>query len=258
MLCRIPLETNSSNIFAHFDYVAEAADPGSVGEGLCVYLIDPTIDAWDRDFTAAGPLGFVGKRGAVVGIGIDLAGNFCGEPNHVAIKSPAGDTLYQCALPCSSITPEDDWRDVSIKFDIDEHTCDMSIAGEDLFTGVKMEGISIPRTICIGVCAAANATHHAFITVNNISLVDHDDEDEDDVDGELGLASETESAGNELIPEADELLMVCRELFREATLQDGVSTPKSASRSGVDANEFGLAALFAGQWSDKSEQWCVP
>ena len=252
MLCRIPLETNSSNIFAHFDYVAEAADPGSVGEGLCVYLIDPSVDAWDRDFTAAGPLGFVGKRGAVLGIGIDLAGNFCGEPNQVAIKSPAGDILYQCALPCSAVTPEDDWRDVSIKFDIEEHTCDMSIAGQELFSGVALEGISIPRTICIGVCAAANATHHAFLAVNNISLVDDDDYDEEeDDDAELVLDNDT----NKLTAEADKLLTFCRELFSEATLQEEISSPKSASKSGVDANEFGLAALFAGQWTDKTEEW---
>ena len=204
MLCRIPLETNSSHIFAHFDYVAEAEDPGSVGEGLCVYLIDPALDGWDRDFTTAGPLGFVGKKGAVVGIAIDLAGNFCGKPNHVAIKSPAGDTLFRCALPCSAVTPANDWRDVSIQFDIDEHTCDMSIAGEELFTGVKLECISIPRTICIGVCAAANATHHAFIAVNNISLDDDDDYDEEE-DNDAELALETIESGTARVSHAIEI-----------------------------------------------------
>lgn len=149
-----------------------------MGEGLCVYLVDPSISGWDRDFAVGGPLGFrggshiAGRRGVVVGIAIDLTGSFCAEPNQVAIKSAAGVILYQCDFPYSAITSPGEWRDVSIKFGVDSSSCDMSIGGKEVFAGVRLAGVCIPRTACIGVCASASATHHAFISVNNISLLD--------------------------------------------------------------------------------------
>ena len=214
-----------------------------------MYLIDPSVDEWDRDFTSKGGLmNLVGKKGVVLGVGIDLAGNFCGQANQVAIKTPAGDTIHQCTIPCAAVTAEDEWRPVSIKFDIDDLTCDMSIGGVQLFEGIRLQQVSIPHTLCIGVCASTIAARPAFIAVNNISLVDHNEEDEEDVNNvvDAEVAVSVKNTDNELVAEADELLTICRQIFSESTIQDNISTPKSASKSGVDANEFGLAALCAG------------
>ena len=71
------------------------------GEGLCVYLLDPSVPGWDRHFDGSGPLGFVGKKGAIVGVGIDCSGDFSnGKPGSIAIKRASDNTLL-----CEPVQP---------------------------------------------------------------------------------------------------------------------------------------------------------
>merc|ERR1712100_752826 len=98
----------------------KAFDEGG-GQGLCIYLLDPSVPGWDRKFNGKGPLGFVGKTGAIVGVGIDCTGTFCeGEPASVAIKR-ASDSQLLCdpvKLETGVVTRKDDfWREVKIRFD---------------------------------------------------------------------------------------------------------------------------------------------
>ena len=77
LLCRVPFQCRSNEIHASLEYVMEpksAAEGG--GQGLCVYLVDPSVPGWDRHFDGSGPMGFVGKKGAILGVGIDMTGEF--------------------------------------------------------------------------------------------------------------------------------------------------------------------------------------
>ena len=178
MLCRVPLETAGSEILANLEYVVEAETAESVGEGLCVYLVDPSVDGWDQHFDGDGPMGFVGKKGLVLGVVIDLTGNLCGEANHAAIVSASGDVVHKCALSCEPITPEDEWRQVGLKFNIKTNTCDMTIEDEVVMTKIPLGDIQIPGKVCIGVCAGSNEKQHALICVNNLYIVDEDSMEE--------------------------------------------------------------------------------
>merc|ERR1712166_1647425 len=88
LMCRVPFEAKGSELHASLEYSMKpksAAEGG--GQGLCIYLVDPSIAGWDRHFDGTGPLGFVGKKGAIVGVGIDCTGKFCeGKPASIAVK----------------------------------------------------------------------------------------------------------------------------------------------------------------------------
>ena len=178
VLCRVPLETAGSEILANLEYVVEAETAESVGEGLCVYLVDPSVDGWDQHFDGDGPTGLVGKKGVVLGVVIDLTGNLCGEANHAAIVSASGDVVHKCALSCEPITPEDEWRQVGLKFNIKTNTCDMTIEDEVVMTKIPLGDIQIPGKVCIGVCAGSNEKQHALICVNDLYIVDEDSMEE--------------------------------------------------------------------------------
>ena len=178
VLCRVPLETAGSEILANLEYVVETETAEKVGEGLCMYLIDPSVDGWDEHFDGGGSMGLVGKKGMVVGVAIDLSGNLCGEANHAAIVSASGDIVHKCALSCEQITPEDEWRQVGLKFNIKENTCSMTIADEEVMKKIPLGDIQIPGSICIGVCAGSNPNHHSLICVNDLYIVDEDSMEE--------------------------------------------------------------------------------
>ena len=56
MLCRFPFETSRSEVFAaQLEYVMEPnASAAAGGQGLCVYLLDPSVPGWDWKFDGAG------------------------------------------------------------------------------------------------------------------------------------------------------------------------------------------------------------
>jgi len=181
LLCRVPFTTTGKEIYATLEYVMEpksAAEGG--GQGLCIYLCDPTVVGWDRKFDGSGPLGFVGKLGAIVGVGIDCTGTFCeGEPASVAIKR-ASDSKLLCkpaAVEGGVVTRTDEyWRKVKVKFDIEDNKCDVSIGGVKVLDDIKFEGVTIPKTVCIGVCAGTADGANNHICVNKVKLKSTDDD----------------------------------------------------------------------------------
>jgi len=182
LLCRQPFKAKGKEIVCKLEYVLEpksAADGG--GQGLCIYLLDPSVPGWDRLFDGTGPLGFVGKTGAIVGVGIDCTGEFCkGNPSSVAIKR-ASDSELLCDpvdLETGVVTAkkEDYWREVKIKFDIADNKCDVTIGGVKVLDDIQFEGITIPKKVCIAVCAgtADGKTNH--ICINKLKLKSDDDD----------------------------------------------------------------------------------
>merc|ERR1711990_898314 len=51
LLCRVPFEAKGAELHASLEYVMKpkSADEGG-GQGLCVYLVDPSVRGWDRKF----------------------------------------------------------------------------------------------------------------------------------------------------------------------------------------------------------------
>ena len=128
----------------------------------------------------AGPLGFVGKKGAIVGVGIDCTGEFCeGSPASIAIKR-ASDSKLLCepvALVGGVVTRKDEfWRKVKVKFDIEENKCDVTIGDVKVLDDIKFEGITIPKQVCIAVCAGTANGHSNHICVNKLKLKSEDDD----------------------------------------------------------------------------------
>ena len=186
VLCRVPFETKGSEIHALLEYVVEAEEESSIGEGFTVYILDPAVRGWDREFEGHGPIGYKGKKAAVLGVAVDLTGNVTGEANHVAILSADGTVLHKAPMGCDIVTPmcidEDgdevnEWRKMKITFNVTDGTCSVIIAGNELLTAVSLEDIpSLPSIICMGVVGGANPDHFAHICVNDISLIDEDRE----------------------------------------------------------------------------------
>ena len=175
LLRRAPFDTNDKGVVVSLEYVMEpksAAEGG--GQGLCVYLVDPSVEGWDRHFDGSGPLGFVGKKGAILGVGIDCTGTFCeGSPASIAIKRASDCQLLCEPVPLEGgvVTRKDEfWRKVVIKFDIEANTCDVTIGGRRVLTDVSFEGVKIPRTVCAGVCAGTSAGRTNHICVNKLKL----------------------------------------------------------------------------------------
>merc|ERR1711998_347229 len=128
------------------------------GEGLCIYLLDPEVPGWDRDFNGTGPLGFLGKTGAILGVGVDCAGHFAGQPHHVAIRRASdGHMLGEPEkVPEGVLTPWKEWRKINIRFDIAENKIDVKVGGKKLIDDQAFEGVQIPPTVCVGVCAGTS------------------------------------------------------------------------------------------------------
>ena len=174
LLCRVPFEAKGAELHASLEYsmTPKSAAQGG-GQGLCIYLVDPSVAGWDRHFDGSGPLGFVGKKGAIVGVGIDCTGKFCkGKPASIAVKR-ASDGELLCkpvALEGGVVTPGHEFREVKIKFDIEENKIDVTIGGKKVLDDIKFKGIKIPKTVCIGVCAGTADGHTNKIAVNKLKI----------------------------------------------------------------------------------------
>ena len=182
LLCRHIFEAETSEIFCSLDYVLEpksAAQGG--GQGFCIYILDPLVSGWDREFDGSGPLGVHGKTGALVGIGV-----WCGEsttenasagrPCSVGvIRAADGKPLCQPAvLEGGVMTPTDDfWRQVKVRFDIVNNRCDVTIGEHTVLADVKVEGITIPRIVCVAVSAGTGGGKSNHICVNKLKLYEN-------------------------------------------------------------------------------------
>jgi len=175
LLCRVPFETKGSELHASLEYVMKPKSCGEGGgQGLCVYLVDPSVPNWDRSFDGSGPLGFVGKTGAIVGVGIDCTGTFCeGQPASIAIKRARDSKLLCDPVPLEGgvVTRDDElWRKVKIKFDIEDNNCDVTIGDVKVLDDIKFEGVKIPKRVCIAVCAGTADGHTNMMCVNKLKI----------------------------------------------------------------------------------------
>ena len=148
MLCRTEFKAKKSEIEMKFTY--RMTD----GQGLCAYLLDPSVDGWDTEFNGIGPLGFRGKTGAILGVAFDHLGNVSGgNPSHCTIFKPDGEVIKSVEVEGGFLV--DTPRSVMIRFDIDEGNCDVKFDGEKILDDVEF-GFEIPKTLAIVVCAAAD------------------------------------------------------------------------------------------------------
>jgi len=179
LLCRHPFEAKADEIHCTFVYTMKPKNfQEGGGQGLCAYICDPSVPGWDRHFDGSGPLGFVGKKGAILGVGIDCTGTFCeGEPSSVAVKRAADNKLLcdPVVLEGGVATKEksDYWRKVHIKFDIEKMEIDVKIGGQQVLKDVKIdlgEGVKLPKVVCIGVCAGTADGHNNHICINKLKL----------------------------------------------------------------------------------------
>jgi len=174
LMCRVPFEAKGSELHASLEYSMKpkSASEGG-GQGLCVYLVDPSIAGWDRHFDGTGPLGFVGKKGAIVGVGIDCTGEFCeGKPASIAVKRASDGKLLCDPVPLKGgvATRENEWREVKIKFDIEENKIDVTIGGKKVLDDIKFKGIRIPKQVCIAVCAGTQGGKTNKMCVNKLKV----------------------------------------------------------------------------------------
>ena len=174
LMCRVPFEAKGSELHASLEYSMKpkSASEGG-GQGLCVYLVDPSIAGWDRHFDGTGPLGFVGKKGAIVGVGIDCTGEFCeGKPASIAVKRASDGKLLCDPVPLKGgvATRENEWREVKIKFDIEENKIDVTIGGKKVLDDIKFQGIRIPKQVCIAVCAGTQGGKTNKMCVNKLKV----------------------------------------------------------------------------------------
>merc|ERR1712153_88581 len=156
LLCRVPFTAKGAELHASLEYVMKpksAAEGG--GQGLCVYLVDPSVEGWDRHFDGSGPMGCEGK------------------PASIAIKRASDSKLLCTPVPLEGgvVTRDDElWRKVKIKFDIEEDKCDVTIGGVKVLDDIKFEGVKIPKRVCIAVCAGTANGHTNMMCVNKLKI----------------------------------------------------------------------------------------
>merc|ERR1711907_211155 len=179
-MCLVEFESEASEITASFEYNM-CGDPKNAGAGLCAYILDPTVPGWDTKFNGTGPMGFLGKTGAIVGAAFDNTGVFTGGDefaDHVTIKGvnqPPGKHLKTKKVDGGFMTGEEDWRSVTIKFDINDMNCDVKLDDEKILDDIDFGDIKIPSKLCVAVCGAAS-NDSFMIAVNDVKLVDEDQE----------------------------------------------------------------------------------
>merc|ERR1711865_72071 len=238
-LCLVEFEAAGSEIELKFEYNM-CGIPPEHGEGLCAYLLDPSVAGWDNEFNGTGPMGFVGKSGALIGVALDNTGAFSeGECDHITVRAAQGkgEILEKKFVDGGFMTGADDWRHVRIKFDIEDNNCDVELDGEKVLTNVEFKDIKIPKKLCVAVCGAAH-DQEFMIAVNDVKLVDRDDEthevaDEAHIEADFGIpkgCSDYKVDKGKLVPSDEEADWRCAgdtivkygfELTQDADDQEG-------------------------------------
>merc|ERR1712166_701380 len=156
------------------------------GEGLCVYLVDPSKEKWDEDFDGEGVCGFQGKAGGLFGCFLDLGGNICGkDKDHVAIaKCEVGSEIiaaekYTKGTGLRTKQCCDKWRKVEVHFNTDDKKVSVKVGGKKVIDSVHLD-IEFPEKICVGICAGTSKDAHARFSVNDLSFDNDPNEDEDE------------------------------------------------------------------------------
>jgi len=183
LLCTVPFDAIHGEVHISLEYQATKRDGQTkeLGEGMCIYLVDPKVDEWNTHFEGTGPTGFQGKKGALIGVFVDLAGNIGDDAkrkNSVVIKEvDHGGKVLHCVdfdAPLSTETeghPKGgEWRNVAIKFDIEHKSCDVTIGTTEVIKDLKLENLHLPKRVCAGVCAGTSKNYRAGFRVNKLVL----------------------------------------------------------------------------------------
>eukprot|EP00658_Telonema_sp_P-2_P038380 TRINITY_DN27555_c0_g1_i1.p1 TRINITY_DN27555_c0_g1~~TRINITY_DN27555_c0_g1_i1.p1 ORF type:complete len:263 (-),score=51.99 TRINITY_DN27555_c0_g1_i1:294-1082(-) len=180
MLCTETFITSSHKaIHVSLEYtMSPNLSPAAGGEGLVVYLVDASVPGWDTNLHGSGQLGFDGKTGAFVGIGIDMAGNFSGQcentnrlPNSVAVLDATRQRVVAREVLGAGAGTED-WRTVEIRFVCTDQLirCTVVVGGHGVIDSIPIPGAVMPASLCVGVCAKTSSKHTNAIAVNNLRL----------------------------------------------------------------------------------------
>ena len=60
LLCTVPFDAIHGEVHISLEYQATKRDGQTkeLGEGMCIYLVDPKVDEWNTHFEGTGPTGF--------------------------------------------------------------------------------------------------------------------------------------------------------------------------------------------------------
>ena len=203
---------------------------------LCIYLLDPSVSGWDGEFNGVGPLGLQGKTGALLGFGIDSSGDaFGGQPDSVGVVGArSGMPLCQPAvLEGGVVTRKDDyWRRIKVRLDIVNNRCDVSIGEHIVLADVKLQGITIPKIMCVAVIAGTRGGKSNYICVNKLKLKCHDDDSWD-------LVSSTSRTNSSIAEDSRQSSMThrSRQTGSSATAISLASTLTASSTRGDNLND---------------------
>ena len=197
LLCTVPCKPLKSEIYVTLQYYAtqlEGVDPRTAGEGLCVYLADPKVEGCFEHFEGTGPCGFTGKKGGVVAVFLDLGGKIAGQDQDtVCVRGPKADDPILGAVAAQGLgglqveggglqTGGKFWK-IQIRFDTQNNRCDVKINGNKLIDGVDINqdkligGISFPKKVVAGVCAATSVENVCKFCVNKLTIKMEPDDD---------------------------------------------------------------------------------
>jgi hypothetical protein len=174
-MCLVEFEASGSEVHFKFEYNMFGAD-AAAGAGVCAYLLDPSVEGFDTVFDGTGPMGFLNKKGALLGVGFDNNGKF-EDKDHVCVKTADGKLLKKVKVDGGFMTGEEDWKTVHVQFDIAELKCDVNLEGKKVLDDVEFpKGFKIPSKLCAAVCGAAT-DENFMIAVNDVKLEDTEDSD---------------------------------------------------------------------------------
>jgi len=178
MICTVPFETDDKEIFVKFEYMTKIKEDhkGDIGEGLCVYLMDPEKAGWDTDFDGEGPVGFQGKAGGIVGCFVDIGGEITGKKNQVAVKmcDPTLPVIKDKQIDGDDLITNGEWKKIKVKFDCEDGEVDFKIDGKKAIDDCKVG--ALPKKVCVGICAATGKDAKCEIRINDLKIEGKDDD----------------------------------------------------------------------------------
>ena len=185
LICEVPCKAASNEVHISLDYYATqlVSNSSHCGEGLCIYLADPTVDGVFEHFDGEGPCGFLGKKGGVCAVFLDLGGHITGEAqDHVCVRSAAEDAKILGSAKYEKgcgLRTDGKFKPIKIKFDTADKYVDVTIDGHQILKHVAID-FELPEDVVVGVCAAASDKFTCKFAVNNLKV---DIEADDDKSG---------------------------------------------------------------------------
>ena len=170
LLCSHPFDIKTGEVHVSLEYYTKQIhEDAPHGEGLCVYLADPSVEKVCEEFEGTGACGFTGKTGGICGVFLDLAGHISGKDEVCVRGAQNSDAILGKTKVDKGLWSEEKFVKIEIKFDTVDKKIDVRVGDHKVLDNVEFP-FDLPAKIIAGVCAGASNANYSKICVNKLKL----------------------------------------------------------------------------------------